>query len=384
MRMDKIAVSLFVLVIAGSILITACPGPNSNSNQTNPSVTYVVVNETAVTAEGSIRVDKEVSASGGIITITATPNLNRAVLSMSVRNSNGHEILTLARKSENVWDFTMPESNVRITATFGRYFEVLDKEIEEISAVNSWADIFNINTLIRRVQSEGIGGVTTALDKLETIIKEKIQAENVSSWLDGTPASHATDLGGLNNSETNIYFVMSQNNNTYPIVNVPASLTGYNWKASEPVTEDHYNFGTTHKLIDITCTIGTTPTDYRTVTQHIWLIPVAQYQVTWDTGSVSFTLEGKYKEPTPGGGHVPGSTPKPFPTTITSFIGDYGPNVITGIWTSPSDARQVYTIKPLGGDEYVKTTLGVDINKLTDAEFIPDSRLYKIDVGRLP
>ncbi len=99
-------------------------------NNSNGSVAThaLIVNEKqyTITVEksenGTVESDREKADDGEKITLTVVPDDNCKLGSISVKDAEGNEVEL--RKTDDGYEFTMPKSDVTVTATFIRYYSV--------------------------------------------------------------------------------------------------------------------------------------------------------------------------------------------------------------------------------------------------------------------
>ena len=87
--------------------------PSSGGGTTSYSVTG------NPSENGTVKTDKTTASSGDKVTVTATPNTGYTMKSLSVMDANGKSI-DLINNRNGTFTFTMPSSNVTVSATFAK------------------------------------------------------------------------------------------------------------------------------------------------------------------------------------------------------------------------------------------------------------------------
>ena len=88
------------------------------SDDDNDSPTYYTITISSTIANGSVEASKKSAASGATITLTLSAAEGYEFESLSVTTSGGTSLTTTAVTAGTSYTFTMPESNVTVSATF--------------------------------------------------------------------------------------------------------------------------------------------------------------------------------------------------------------------------------------------------------------------------
>ena len=89
----------------------------SNSSGGSSSTTNTVSASTA--SNGKVTMDKTTAKKGNTVTVTVTPNAGYQLEKLTVTDAKGNTI-AVAKKGDNQYTFTMPDSKVTITPTFSK------------------------------------------------------------------------------------------------------------------------------------------------------------------------------------------------------------------------------------------------------------------------
>ena len=92
-------------------------GGDSGSHGGGSSRPYYTVSVSGTIANGSVSVSPTSARQGGTVTVTVTPDKGYALETLTALDKNGRE-LTLVKKSDAQYTFSMPASNVTVAATF--------------------------------------------------------------------------------------------------------------------------------------------------------------------------------------------------------------------------------------------------------------------------
>ena len=90
---------------------------NSSSGSSSSSATNTVSASTA--SNGKVALDKNTAKKGNTVTVTVTPDAGYQLEKLTVTDAKGNTI-AVAKKGDNQYTFTMPDSKVTITPTFSK------------------------------------------------------------------------------------------------------------------------------------------------------------------------------------------------------------------------------------------------------------------------
>jgi hypothetical protein len=391
MKTDKLAATIFAVIIIGALFLSGCPGSPSDPI---PTIQYTIVLENPAQTENGRLIWPTTASEGEKITIKAEPDRGYSVENLRVLNWAGNDIV-LEEPELYTWTFTMPASNLSIRVNIEAANEVLDRELEKLETIYSdWIGINQVNARIKRMQNEGSGGttLTTQIDRLRNIIIDDMKTEDMTKWApaDYTFASYPIDYPEtLGSHITNIYFVMSENNGAYP--SLPRLPPG--WAIEGPATGTaEYPYGTPAlRRVNLVYTIGN-PGEHAPEVKHtLGLVPSAQFRIYWEqtVGRRNFEIPAYHhsdNSKTAGAANIVTTDGK------LNWTGDVGTDIYTKITTTGTGTgTQKYTITVPGQQGYVRARYVNGGNQVSTGEeiknleapiyFIPQSRVYRIDVS---
>jgi hypothetical protein len=332
---------------------------------------------------------------GTTVTIRAEPDSGHTVSEMEVRDMALLHWVAETRVTDTTWTFVMPDHNVIVRPTFDTFEIALAKSIVklETSTSRSWSDIAFANATLKTLQSTGWVQTSPSnlLTRLVTMVENKMKTEDMTKWSTGTFSSHfIAEEHGI----TFTYFVMSQNSGTYPTITPPEGWV----EAPNQPTEvglfqgRNYNYGEPRiHQIEYIYSVGYPA---YTIKYLLWLHPVAQYTIEWDTARPrSFVVENRF---TAGNVGIP-ERATIIPGLHTRVIADVGDLIYTRIAISelhPTDppTRQVYTIFDQAGNvinaasktDPDKADTNIPLRNFEEAIFKPPtSQIYRLLISNV-
>ena len=281
----KSIAAIFALVIAGSLLISGCPSPESD-----PRIEYPIhIDPEIDSTNGDIKVSRWFAAEGETVKLTVVPKSGFVVRNVKVRDEFNHPV-TLADTRPpalNTWEFKMPPVNVTIFAEFVDLRAGLNSAISTLSAASSWDEIAEGNGFLALLQ-QSLGtqasadpDVMAAIKKLAGygidigIIRNKMRAET-NFWI--LPAnnlpSYSIDAGV--EDRTHLYYVSTG------LTPLPPIALGKGW--TEETRQQNYTatpVGASGNVTLIPLTYRVGSDDSNMVTYDLLLWPVASFTLVY-------------------------------------------------------------------------------------------------------
>jgi hypothetical protein len=313
MKNHKAGLVALALVLA--FLFTACPGGA-------PLVTYTI--SLASIDNGHFSAPKS-AVEGTTVTVKAVPDSGYEMDGkLTIRDNLNHPV-EFIEKAFDEWTFRMPASNVQIKGEFKKFEVVLINTMEamgKLGAKSTWNEIDRLNELIKRALTthartltadSPLDDIIEAAVKLLVgtgpnddptgsplvppsggkwgLIREKMFKEDAKGWTTGPLASWPIDVyPGItafpnpNNHKSHLYYVKTLISGDTPTINPPVGwkedkrwpLLDYaGGNAGIIVVDYKYVVGDSKKGVDFGGEV-----DYT-----LWLVPNAQYKVTYETGA---------------------------------------------------------------------------------------------------
>jgi hypothetical protein len=371
-------ISVLILIITGVFVLTGCPSPASSEH-------YIEFNSEIFGGRIEVVDDDgnpiRQASRNTRITIKASPNPGNAVMEMEIRDTSLMHWVSETNVDLTTYTFVMPNHSVVIRATFGTFEQVLANDINRLAVTGSrnWGTINAVNNRLTAMQNLGYTPSSTLLNELAKIIREDIWVENMTSWVGGaTWASWPIDYRQASATDierTHVYFLLASPSD-FPETTPPAG-----WDTVGTPT-DHLFFGAPGiREINFAYPIGGPP--LQTVQHILWLVPVAQYNVVWETTiRKDFEIQAFFTAtPTvnasPPNNNVTG-------TSKLSWTCDVGANIFTRIWTrNPAQhtGTQIYTITDQAGATIANASPS---DSAPFIEFVATSQIYTIRVSNQP
>ena len=147
------------------------------SDDDNDSPTYYTITISSTIENGSVEASKKSAASGATITLTLSAAEGYEFESLSVTTSSGTSLTTTAVTAGTSYTFTMPESNVTVSATFKETAESVNQKaadavIAKINAIGTVAYTSDSKTKIDDARK--------AYEELTEAQKSLVPAETLS------------------------------------------------------------------------------------------------------------------------------------------------------------------------------------------------------------
>ena len=413
-------------LLSAALMFTGCgdagSGPSGSGSSTREYNIKLATNLVNNIENGEFTVipGSSKAKAGEEVIITAVPkDMYELEGGPDVRNDNNFRVEGLVPGAKyNTWTFVMPASDVTVNGKFAYFSEAIENAAENVTKDSSWGDIDRVASMIKNAYDKNARAVTgfenqdgekieKAIEKLVSTIKEKIDDEDITKWIDASKL--ASEKMRKFTERTCLYFVSDD----FPIndaedmlgMNVPS---GSGWKISDKgaVADDSPD---TDGRTDIWCYSLEYPVGQETLDYEVWLVPVAQYQVVYESAArdvVKIIFQDCYSAPPKKGETFDSARESVINyeeiTQETTFIGFVGPgnwhtriyvgdenspklnsNAVIRVWegvsTKPVEAAAYYAEGPnttvFSGDEAEH-----GFNGLSAAWFVPVSQRYTIIV----